>query len=85
MIPKILNRQCTNSFRFNRVPLIPGHLGPLVGGPEKAGVGGSRDPFPRGKAIIRSIEQKGVSERNLPGETSQASLSFQIDLVSCFG
>jgi len=39
---------------------------------------GSRDPFPRGKAIIRAIEQKGVSERNLPGETSQASLSFQM-------
>jgi hypothetical protein len=46
---------------------------------------GSRDPFPRGKAIIRAIEQKGVSERNLPWGDITSLTQLPDDLVSCFG
>src|SRR6266702_850115 len=37
----ILNRGANNSNRINPYPLIPDHLVRLLGGPEKAGVGGS--------------------------------------------
>ena len=41
MIPNDPNRQYAKGFNFQSGPLIPSHLVPLVGGPEKAGVGGS--------------------------------------------